>query len=276
LLITSAVLPDDAFMSWGWRIPFLFSGVILAYGLWLRTNLEETPTFRRIEQSNTKARNPFKEVIRQQPRSLVTIAVMVFSQSGIAYFYQVFMLTYATNQLGMGRTETFTGLIIAQVSCTILIPIFGMASDSVGRRPVILFGFVFSALLAFPGFWLLGSTDVPGLLWLIMFLGNGIGVAAIYGPMGTYITELFNARHAYTGLGLGRETGNSLGAALVPVLAVQLAFNDSGSTWALSLLLVVIAVFGAFAVQASTPRDATAGVDEKREATHVDVARRDV
>lgn len=115
LLITSAILPDDAFMSWGWRVPFLLSGVILAYGLWLRSNLPETPTFQRIEASNTKARNPFRDVVRQQPRSLITIFVMVFGQCGLGYFYLVFMLTFATNQLDMGRTATFTGLIIAQV-----------------------------------------------------------------------------------------------------------------------------------------------------------------
>ncbi|MGW4337890.1 MFS transporter [Rhodococcus koreensis] len=272
LLIVSAALPEEAFMSWGWRLPFLLSGLILLYGLSLRARLPETPAFRHIEESNDKTTSPVLDVIRRQPRAILSVLVMVFGQAGLGYFYLVFMLTFGRNQLGMGQTDILIGLVLAQLSCAAFIPLFGMLSDRVGRRPVIISGFVFSALLAFPAFWLVGHGGGSAAFWLVLVLGNGVGVAAIFGPMGAYVTELFETRHAFSGLGLGRELGNALGAALVPVLAVQLAFNDGGSTAALSILLVAISVAGVAAAWVSVSRTQLATDGAERAPSSPEVA----
>ena len=243
LLVVSSLMSQESFLSWGWRIPFLCSAVILAYGLWLRRSLPETPAFREIEENKTVSKSPLLDVIRQQPRALLTVLVMTIGQTGIGYFYIVFMGTFGTNQLGYGGTEVLIGLIAAQLTNATLIPIFGSLSDRVGRAPVIMFGFLYSAVFAWVGISLLSGTGTPPLLyWVVMAAGNGIGVAAIFGPMGAYVIELFHTQHAYSGLGLGREAGNALGAAFVPVIAVALAFDDT-TIW-LSLLICVVSLLG--------------------------------
>ncbi|MEE2060475.1 MFS transporter [Rhodococcus artemisiae] len=257
LLTVSSLMSQEAFLSWGWRIPFLCSVVILGYGLWLRRSLPETPAFREIEENNTVAKTPIFDVIRQQPRALLTVLVMTIGQTGIGYFYIVFMGTFGTNQLGFGGTEVLVGLIAAQLANGILIPIFGSLSDRVGRAPVIMFGFLYSAVFAWVGISLLSGVGTPPLLyWVVMALGNGVGVAAIFGPMGAYVIELFHTQHAYSGLGLGREAGNALGAAFVPVIAVALAFDDT-TVW-LSLLICVVSLLGFAATVLSRTRTPSA------------------
>ncbi|MGX7728114.1 MFS transporter [Rhodococcus sp. 2H158] len=256
LLLVSALMSQEAFLAWGWRIPFLLSVVILAYGLWLRRALPETPAFREIKESDALSKSPILDVIRQQPRALLTVLVMTIGQTGIGYFYIVFMGTFGTNQLGFGRTEVLVGLIAAQLTNTVLIPLFGALSDRVGRQPVIIFGFLYSAVFAWVGISLLSGAGTPPLLyWVVMALGNGVGVAAIFGPMGAYVIELFHTQHAYSGLGLGREAGNALGAAIVPVIAVALAFDDT-TVW-LSLLVCVVSLLGFAATVLSRTRSSS-------------------
>ncbi|PQP25412.1 MFS transporter [Rhodococcus opacus] len=258
LLTVSSLMSQESFLAWGWRIPFLCSAVILAYGLWLRRSLPETPAFRAIEESNTVSKSPLFDVIRQQPRALLTVLVMTIGQTGIGYFYIVFMGTFGKNQLGFGGTEVLIGLIAAQLANAILIPLFGSLSDRVGRAPVIMFGFLYSAVFAWVGISLLSGVGTPPLLyWVVMAAGNGIGVAAIFGPMGAYVIELFHTQHAYSGLGLGREAGNALGAAFVPVIAVALAFDDT-TVW-LSLLICVVSLLGFGATVLSRSRSSSGG-----------------
>lgn len=242
LLLASTLLSQEDFQSWGWRIPFLLSGLILAYGLWLRSSLPETPAFREIENSESITKSPVRDVIRQQPRALLTVMVMTIGQVGIGYFYLVFMGTFGANQLGLIKSDVLIGIVAAQITNAALIPLFGALSDRVGRRPVIVFGFLYSAAFAWFGFWMLTSFGNAPVFWLVLALGNGIGVGAIFGPMGAYVTEMFKTTHAYSGLGLGRETGNAIGAAVVPVVAVALAFGDT-TVW-LSVLLCGIALLG--------------------------------
>jgi MHS family shikimate/dehydroshikimate transporter-like MFS transporter len=263
LLAVSAVLSKESFLDWGWRIPFLLSGIILAYGLWLRRSLPETPEFRRIEGAAQTSKTPVRDVIRQQPRALITVMVMAIGMTGIGYFYLVFMGTFGRNQLGLDQTQVLVGLIAAQLANAALIPVFGGLSDRLGRRPVIMFGFVYSALFAWLAFYLLSSYSTPIVFCLVLAFGNGIGVAAIFGPMGAYVTELFDTKHAYSGLGLGRETGNALGAAIVPVVAVPLAFHDT-TIW-LSLLLCGIALLGLVAAALSRTRSESTTTTSRNE-----------
>ncbi|MGW9263468.1 MFS transporter [Gordonia terrae] len=242
LLLCSTVMSEDVFMSWGWRIPFLCSGFILAYGLWLRRSLPETPEFHRIEDTGGPARTPVRDVINQQPMALLVVMVMAIGMTGIGYFYLVFMGTFGANQLGLGSSDILIGLIAAQVANALLIPVFGGLSDRVGRRVIIMGGFVYSAVFAWPAFWLLSEYGSSAMFWLVLALGNGLGVGMVFGPMGAYVTELFRSRHVFSGLGLGREAGNALGAAIVPLVAVPLAFDDT-TVW-LSVLLCAIALLG--------------------------------
>ncbi|MFW0785226.1 MFS transporter [Gordonia sp. CPCC 206044] len=268
LLAVSTALPKDVFLDWGWRIPFLLSGLILAYGLWLRRSLPETPEFRRIEQADATAKSPVRDVIRRQPGALVAVLVMTIGQTGIGYFYLVFMGTFGANQLELDRTAILVGLIAAQLANAALIPLFGGLSDRVGRKPVIAFGFSYSAIFAWVAFSALTNSNSATMFWVILALGNGVGVGAIFGPMGAYVTELFDTEHAYSGLGLGREAGNAIGAAAVPVVAVPLAFD--GTTVWLSLLLCGIALLGLVAAVLSGSPSRTDDV-HSRDRVHIAV-----
>jgi len=256
LLLVSALLTEEAFLSWGWRIPFLFSVVILAYGLWLRRTLPETPAFQEIEESNHVSKNPVLDVLRQQPRALISVLAMTVGQTGIVYFYIVFMGTFGRNQMGLDGTTVLIGLIIANLSNALLVPFFGALSDRVGRKPVIAFGFLFSAVFAWLGFWMLASAGTPLCYWVVLALGAGVGVGAIFGPLGAHAIELFDTKHAYSGLGMSREIGTAFGGGFVPVIAVALAFDDT-TVW-LSMLVFGVALFGLVGTVLSKRRSTTA------------------
>ncbi|MBW0101228.1 MFS transporter [Pseudonocardia sp. KRD291] len=250
LLAASSVLPAEQFFDWGWRIPFLLSAVLVGYGLWLRIGLPETPSFRRIDRDGGTARTPLRDILRRQPGSVLAIVAIVTAQTGFGYFYLVFVVSYAGNQIGLSRTDTFVGLLVAQISCGLLIPVFGWLSDRIGRKTVITMGLVASGALAFPFFGLV-QPGWPLGLWIAMFLGNGVAASAIVAPAGPLVAELFATRYRYSGMGLARELGNMVGAAGVPLLAVQLAYAGDGTT-ALSVMLTCLALLGLVGVLVAT------------------------
>ncbi|GAA4550763.1 MFS transporter [Pseudonocardia xishanensis] len=245
LLLFSTVLSREQFLSWGWRVPFLLSLVLVAYALWLRIQLPETPEYERSEGVSSRTSTPVRDTLRQHPRALICIVVAVTGQIGLSYFYTVFMATYATNQLGFDASQTFIGLLVAQLGSSLTFPFFGWLSDRIGRLPVMFFGFAFSAALAFPAFFL--TTDGALLGYCVMvFLGNAIGSGAVFAVLGTFISEHFPPHRRFSSMGLSRETGNAIGAAVVPLLAVALSFESGTSS--LSLLLIGLSVLGAAAI----------------------------
>jgi len=243
LLAAQTALPKAEFLAWGWRIPFLVGGVLVAYGLWLRVRLPETPAFRPLEQTDALARTPLRDAFRQRPRSLLSITLIVLSRTGLAYFFLVFLVAYAANEVGLSRSVTLIGLLIAYVSYAALTPLFGWCSDLVGRKRIIVGGLVLEIALAFPLF-LTVRRDWPAGLWLSMFLGGGVAVAACVAPIGRLIAEIFPVRQRYSGMGVANETGIAIGGAVVPPLAVALSLWNGHGTAPLSLLLIGLAVLG--------------------------------
>ncbi|GAA2892981.1 MFS transporter [Pseudonocardia halophobica] len=243
LLAVSSLTTSEQFLDWGWRIPFLLSIVLVGYGIWLRRHLPETPEYRRAEEAGATVRSPLREILRTRRRQVLAIIAIVTAQTGFGYFYIVFVVSYAGGeQVGLSRTVTFAALLSAQLAGTVLTPVFGALSDRIGLRPVIAFGLAFSAVLAFPFFALVRGDWPPG-LFIAMILANGVAATAIVAVAGTLVTELFDPGVRYSGMGLARETGNMIGAAATPLLAVQLAHLGAG-TWPLSLLLVALSAIG--------------------------------
>ncbi|KAA9157323.1 MHS family MFS transporter [Amycolatopsis acidicola] len=266
MLAVSSSLTSAQFLDWGWRIPFLLSLVLVSYGLWLRIRLPETPSFKTIER---KARTPLRDILRHRPGAIAAIVAIVTAQTGFGYFYLVFVVSYAGNHIGLSSNDTFIGLIVAQVSCGLLIPVFGILSDLWGRRTVITIGMVASGALAFPNFALI-RPDWPMGLWLAMFLGNGVAASAIVAPAGPLVAELFPARYRYSGMGLAREFGNMLGAACIPLLAVQLSYTSNAKA-ALGVMLVALAVLGlAGVVIAGRNRPETEGTEQLPQESQLD------
>jgi len=252
LLLSSGVfalfssLPEEQFLAWGWRIPFLLSIVVVAVGLYIRLRILETPVFSQVKETNTEVGMPIVEVVRSQPRNLLVAIGARFSENGNAYIIQTFTLTYVATQLGMSDNVALTGVLIAAAIGIFTIPLFGALSDRVGRRPVYMFGSAFLALFAFPFFWLL-NTETSVLIWLAIVLANSVGVYAMFAPQAAYFSELFDTRVRYSGLALAREVSAPFAGGIAPFIATYL-LSKSGTYWPIALYMIVLALISLVAL----------------------------
>ena len=156
-------MPEAAFLSWGWRVPFLLSIVLVAVGLFIRVRILETPAFERLKETRQQARQPIIEVLRRYPKEVLLAMGARFAENGAFYLYTVFVLIYAVQHVHMDRNIVLWALIVAATIELAAIPLYGALSDRIGRRPVYLFGAVCTALTAYPIFWML-DTGTP---WLV-------------------------------------------------------------------------------------------------------------
>jgi MFS transporter, MHS family, shikimate and dehydroshikimate transport protein len=215
--ITSATLPE----TWGWRVPFLLSIVLVGVGLFIRLKIMESPAFMRVQESGTEARMPILDVLRTYPKNVLLAMGMRIAENGTFYILTAFVLTYVVEEVGLEQGVGLRGVIIAAAIGLATIPFFGALSDRVGRRPVYLFGAVFSLLFAFPFFWLL-NTGIEPLIWLAIVLGVNLGHDSMYGPQAAYFSELFGTRVRYSGASLGYQLASVLAGGLSPLIAVAL------------------------------------------------------
>ncbi len=241
-----AALPEEQFLAWGWRVPFLLSIVVVAVGLYIRLRILETPVFSQVKETNTEVGIPVLEVVRSQPRNLLVAIGARFSENGNAYIIQTFTLTYVATQLGMSDNVALRGVLIASAIGIFTIPLFGALSDRVGRRPVYMFGSAFLALFAFPFFWLL-NTETSVLIWLAIVLANSVGVYSMFSPQAAYFAELFDTRVRYSGLALAREVSAPLAGGIAPFVATYL-LSRTGTYWPIALYMIVLALISLVAL----------------------------
>ena len=228
-----STLPDDQLNSWGWRVPFLLSGVLVAVGLYIRLNLLETPAFTEIKEMQQRVKAPVLEVIKTAPRSLLAVVGARFADNAVLYIGTAFVLAYAVEALDVSRTVALNGVLIASAIQIALIPVFGSLSDRVGRRPVYGGGAAFSMLFAVPFFWLL-DTESTALIWLAISLLVGVGYAAMAGSQPAFFAELFETKVRYSGIAFARESTAVLGGA-APLIATALL--ASGAIWGIEAFL---------------------------------------
>ena len=243
-------LPQEAFLSWGWRIPFLISLLLVVVGLIIRVRIIETPAFSKMKEQRQEAKQPIFEVLRHYPREVLVAMGARLAENGAFYIYTVFVLIYGTQHVGMDRNIVLTGIMVAAALELGAIPLFGWLSDLVGRRPVYLFGAIMTAVLAYPLFWMMDSGS-PWLVTLALVLALSVGHAAMYAPQGAFFSELFGARVRYSGASLGAQLSSVLAGGLSPIIAT--AFLEYGyGRGALSLYLIGMAVVTIIALVAAT------------------------
>ena len=268
-LLLSTVLSEDALLSWGWRIPFLASVLLVGVGLFIRLNLLETPAFERAQERGAEARIPVVEVFAKYWRQVILGGVATVS-TGVAFNIMVaFGLTYGTQTLGFTRSTMLAVVLIACAACLLLLPVFGALSDRIGRKPVIIGGIVAEGVVAFPLFWLLNSSVFP--LMVIGYLLLMTAFAANYGPIATFLAELFGTRVRYSGLSISYMLSGLLGSAATPaVTTALLAATGHGSSVAWFMIGASAVSLVALLLLAETSRtDLVAGEGEPAEAAAV-------
>jgi MFS family permease len=234
--VLAAVLTPDELLSWGWRLAFLLSALLVAFGLWIRLTLEDTPVFRALEESGSTSDTPIREVLRTQPRGLVA-AILARLGPDVAYsLLTVYVLTYATRTAGFGRAQVLSAVLIGSALQLGLIPAFGALSDRWNRRALSLVAVLGAGVWVFVLFPSINSGTF-GLLVLGVVVGLVLHAAA-YGPQAAFITEQFSPRLRSTGSSLGYTLAGVLGGALAPLLLTSL---QAGYGWAAAAGYVALA-----------------------------------
>jgi metabolite-proton symporter len=225
-------MSESAFASWGWRVPFLASAILVIVGLVIRLKLMESPAFQRVKETKTEAPKPIVDVVRKYPRDVLTAMGMRVAENGAFYVLTVFTLAYGEDELGMSKDTMLNGVIIAAAIGLITVPLWGALSDRVGRKPLYLAGAVVTTLWAFPLFGLM-DTKSPALIALAIVVGVNIGHDLMYGPQGAYFSELFGTRVRYSGASLGYQLASVFAGGFAPLIATALLAAGGSSLVAL-------------------------------------------
>jgi metabolite-proton symporter len=236
--------PEDQFLSWAWRVPFLLSFVLVILSLLIQRYVTESPLFEKVKQTKAEAKVPLVEAIIKHPKNILLAMGVRFAENGLFYIYATFVFAYATQILHEPRELILNAVMIAAAIEVFTIPLFGHISDKVGRRPVYMFGALFSALWSFPLFWLMGYHT----LWTTTVgvgFGLAVGHAAMYGPQASLLSEMFSTRVRYSGASLGYQLASIFAGALTPVVGTMLLKEFAGLTWPVAVYMIILALITA-------------------------------
>lgn len=248
----------DAFKNWGWRIPFLFSLVLVGIGLWVRLRVMETPLFAEVVERREVARVPVLDVIKRHPKEIILSALVRCSEQMPFYIFTSFVLTYGVDKAGQGKTFLLNAIAVAAALELFLIPYFGNLSDSAGRRRIYAIGSVTLGLIAFPYFALL-NTGLGVVVFLTIVVAQ-VPHAMQYGPQASLIAESFPTKLRYGGAGIGYQLASIIAGGPAPLLATWELHNFGW--WAISATMVLAAVLTLIATALLPDRSTVALTDE--------------
>jgi MFS family permease len=241
-----ARLPEHALMTWGWRVPFLLSLVVIMIGMAIRLRVPETPVFEELREQRARTRLPAAAVLADMPGRLLLVMVANTPLAFNIYVVQTFALGYLANR-GVDKSTALVALLIGCGVGAFAIPFVGTLSDRVGRRPVYLAVSAVCALVAFPFFVLLNTGNTLA-IYLAFALAMGAGCLAMFGSQAAFFSELFPARYRFSGMALGREVPGAALAGPAPVIAVGLTSMTGGDPWVLAGAMTVVGIASFIAV----------------------------
>ncbi|MEJ2887721.1 MFS transporter [Actinomycetospora aeridis] len=250
IFLPVAALPESDLLSWGWRVPFWLSAVVVVAGLLIRRTLDETPVFREQERRAETAKAPVKELLREHPGSVIRV-VLAATIATVSTIFTVYALSYAVNDVGLSRTTMLWVGVVANLVAIVVIPFFGLLGDRIGRKPVFLAGSIGMAV-TMVGY--LYAISAGSYAWIFVFgiLVFGLGNSATGGVWPAFYGEMFPARVRLSGVAIGTQIGFAV-AGFAPSIAAALAGED-GSNWsAVAGFVAVVCLINIIAV--ATGRD---------------------
>ncbi|RID17533.1 MFS transporter, partial [Escherichia coli] len=263
-------LTSEQFLSWGWRIPFWLSAVMLIVGLFIRLHTEETLDFQKQKTTNNKEKSvpPLIELFKKHPRNILLALGARLAESVSSNIINAFGIVYISSQLALSRDIPLTGMLIASAIGIFSCPLVGWLSDRIGQKSLYLSGAGFCVLFAFPFFLLLDSKSTL-IIWCSMILGYNLGPTMMFAVQPTLFTRMFGTKVRYTGLSFAYQFSAILGG-LSPLIASSLLALGGGKPWYVALFLFAVSVLSFVCVWLIEPTDEqeTASYRYIREQSH--------
>lgn len=253
LTFISTTVSTEAFVSWGWRIPFLFSAFLVLFGLWVRKGIDETPSFKEVQKSGEIPKVPLVDTLKYHWREVLIAIGSKVVETAPFYIFGTFIVSYGTSNLGFTNTQVLISVMIATLVTSILIPIMGSLSDKIGRKKMYIYGAVAMVLYAFPYFWLLEQKTFLTLL-IATVIGLGVIWAPITAVLGTMFSEIFSAKVRYTGVTLGYQIGAALAGGTAPLVATALLLEFNNSYVPIAIYIIITGLISLISIWAVKDR----------------------
>lgn len=254
-------MPEEMFLAWGWRIPFIFSLLLVIVGLLIRKGLDETPAFvamqKEAAEKNEVRRLPIIEIFKKHPKEVLITTGAKFVETGPFYIFTTFIVGYGVASLDVSFEFMMLSIMAVSVLTTIMIPVMGSLSDRVGRRKMFLIGAAAMLIYAFPYFFIV-NTHEPMLVILATFIGLVVIWPPITAILGTMFSESFSKEVRYTGVTLGYQIGAAVAGGSAPLIAEFLMNQFDGSSIPVSLYIIMtaaVSLVAVFALQGETAQD---------------------
>lgn len=245
---------EEDFLSWGWRIPFLLSSVLVLLGLWIRKDIDETPDFQKVKASGQVAKAPLRDTLKHHWREVLIAAGLKVVETAPFYIFSTFVVSYATTTLTYQKSQALEAVTLGALVATIMIPLMGLLSDKIGRQRMYATSVFILGLFIMPWFMLLNTGTTWGIV-LATVIAFGVLWAPVTAVLGTLCSEIFSANVRYTGITLGYQLGAALAGGTAPLIATGLLAKYDGDwvpvAWYLAVTVAIslIAIFCASRVK---------------------------
>lgn len=270
LLGTSSIsfmtmISGDHFTTWGWRVPFILSAILVFLGLWIRNGLDETPDFQKAKESGTISKLPIAETLRHHWKSVLIATGAKVAETAPFYIFSTFIVAYGTTALNVPNTTILNAVTIATLIATIMIPVMGRLSDTVGRKKMYIWGTLSILLYAIPYFILLNQGTTFSII-LATVIGLGILWTPVTAVLGTLFSEIFATNVRYTGVTIGYQLGAALAGGTAPMIAAYL-MNIYDNSWVpVALYIILACCISLVAIAFVSTKEIAQDVEQKIEA----------
>lgn len=245
VLIINLMIGPEAYLAYGWRIPFLLSIFLIAVGYYIRKSVDESPVFKQMQALKSEESAPLKLLFKTNTKEVLLAALIFIANNAAGYLVIAFIASYTTKALGMSRNESLTASLIGGFGWFTFTMIGGWMSDRVGRVRTFQIGYGLMVLWAIPMWLLIDTGNLFLIIISVLVLTLALGLS--YGPQSALYAEMFPAKVRYSGISIGYAIGSIFGGAFAPMIA-QLLLDKTGHSWSIGVYIALAAVISLAAV----------------------------